>query len=74
MCQTGCATSSKTFTPDPVVIELRPPDALLLPCSKPEPGDIETNGDLIHLLINTVEALDRCAAKVDAIRKYYGGK
>ena len=56
------------------MIELRPPDALMVPCYRPEPGNIETNGDLINLLIDTAEALDRCAAKVDAIRKYYGGK
>lgn len=56
------------------MIELRPPEELLQPCRRPEPSDIEMNEDLIDLLIVTAEALSNCAAKVEAIRKYYGGK
>lgn len=60
--------------PEPVVIENRPPEGLLEPCRRPEPGDIETNGEMLDLLITTADALNRCAAKVDAIIKFYGGK
>lgn len=53
------------------MIEIRPPDELLTPCRQPEPGDIEMNEDLLDLLIVTAEAFNRCAAKVDAILKFY---
>ena len=74
MCQTGCATSSQNYLPDPIVIEIRPPEGLLMPCRMPEPTDIEMNGDLLDLLMATVDALQRCAAKVEAIRKFYRGE
>lgn len=56
------------------MIELRPPDELLTPCRQPELGYIEMNEDLLDLLIVTAEAFNRCAAKVDAIRKFYRGE
>ena len=74
VCQTGCATSSRDFVPDPIVIELKPPDELLTPCRQPQAGSIETNGGLLDLLIVTMDAFNRCAAKVEAIRKFYRGE
>jgi hypothetical protein len=56
------------------VIEVRPPEGLLEPCRRPVPGDIDMNGDLLDLLITTADALNRCAAKVEAIRNFYGGQ
>ena len=73
-CQTGCATSSGHFTHDPVVIENKPPEELITPCEQPEPGDIDRNGELLDLLIVTADAFNKCAAKVDAIRKFYKGE
>ena len=56
------------------MIELKPPDELLTPCRQPQPGSIETNGGLLDLLIVTMDAFNRCAAKVEAIRKFYRGE
>ena len=56
------------------MIELRPPDELIEPCRIPEPPDIEMNGELLDLLVTTADALNRCAAKVEAMRKFYRGQ
>ena len=73
ICQTGCATSSGDYMPDPVVIEIRPPEELLTPCKGPEQIELETNEDLINLLIDSGECFNICAAKIDALIKFYGG-
>ena len=73
VCQTGCATSSGSYMPDPIVIEIRPPEELLTPCRGPEQIELETNEDLMNLLIDTGECFNICAAKIDALRKFYGG-
>ena len=56
------------------MIEIRPPEELLTPCRQPDPGDIEMNGELLDLLIVTADDFNQCAAKVDAIRKFYKGE
>ena len=56
------------------MIENKPPEELITPCEQPEPGDIDRNGELLDLLIVTADAFNKCAAKVDAIRKFYKGE
>ena len=56
------------------MIEIRPPDELIEPCRYPDPSDIEMNEDLLDLLITTADAFNKCAAKVEAIRKFYKGE
>lgn len=73
VCQTGCATSSGNCINDPIVIEIRPPAALLEPCKMPEPEDVEMNGDILDILINQYELMRICAGKIDAIINFYGG-
>lgn len=71
MCPTGCATSSQGCIQPPVVIEITPPEELMQPCRPPKAGSIETNGELLELLMATADAFSKCAAKVEAIREFY---
>jgi hypothetical protein len=48
-----------------------PPDVLLVPCEKPEPGEMRTNGDLACYTSALKYALDVCAARVDAIKVFF---
>jgi hypothetical protein len=48
-----------------------PPDALLVSCEKPEPGELRTNGDLARYASALKYALDVCAARVDAIKVFF---
>lgn len=60
---------------EPVVTaEPRPPQVVLAACEKPKMRDVDSNRELLALLIETKDALDRCAAKVEAIRRFYGGE
>lgn len=56
------------------MIDIRPPETLLEPCTIPDAGHIETNAALVELLIETAAKLKQCAARIDAIREFYGGK
>lgn len=48
-----------------------PPDALLAPCEKPEPGEMRTNGDLARYASALKYALDMCAARLDALNVFF---
>jgi hypothetical protein len=66
---TACATDSKTIVKSETVI---PPNALLEPCEKPEVTKLETNEDLIHFTSIAVMQWEACAAKIDALRVFFG--
>ncbi|WP_405329528.1 hypothetical protein [Fibrobacter sp.] len=50
---------------------ITPPPSLLLPCDKPEPVEMTTNGDLARYASALRYALDACAAKIDALKLFY---
>ena len=50
---------------------ITPPPSLLMPCERPEPGEMATNGDLARYASALRYALDTCAAKIDAIKLFY---
>ena len=68
-CLTACATDSKTIVKTEM---LTPPTALLEPCEKPEVVKLETNEDLIHFTSLAVMQWEVCAAKIDALRVFFG--
>lgn len=49
-----------------------PPDALLIPCERPEVSQLETNADLVKFLSLALSKYDECAAKIEALRVFYG--
>lgn len=51
---------------------IEPPSALLSPCEPPKSGELKTNGDLIRFASTAVRAYEECAAKVAALREFYG--
>lgn len=59
--------------PDPVVIEIRPPEALLTPCPQPEYVEPKTNKELTELLIDTSECLHICTMQMQSLIKFYRG-
>lgn len=69
MCLTACEKRSQTITVTELVT---PPDALLTPCDKPEVSKMETNDDLIRLASVAILKWEQCAAKVDALRIFFG--
>lgn len=64
----GCATQTAS-----TCVEAPIPTALMQACEKPVVREISTNKDLVALTSDLMEALDACAARVDAIRNYYLG-
>lgn len=48
-----------------------PPSSLLTPCERPMAERMETNEDLIRFSSQAVLMLEKCAAKVEAIRVFY---
>lgn len=42
-----------------------------MPCEKPDPGEMRTNGDLVRYTSALKYALDTCAAKVDALNVFF---
>lgn len=63
----SCATCSETVKTEIIT----PPAALLAPCEKPDPGEMQTNGDLVRYTSALKYALDTCAAKVDALNVFF---
>lgn len=63
----GCATCSETVRTEIIV----PPAALLVPCDRPDPGEMQTNGDLVRYTSALKYALDTCAAKIDALNIFF---
>jgi hypothetical protein len=45
---------------------------LVSPCEKPVMSRFESNEDLIRFASTSVANLESCAAKIDAIREFYG--
>lgn len=41
------------------------------PCQKPSPSQMETNGDLAKYASDLLFALDKCIARVEALRAYF---
>jgi hypothetical protein len=66
---TACEKRLQTITVTELVT---PPDALLSPCDKPEIPDLKTNDDLIKFTSLTLLKWEQCAAKVDALRVFFG--
>lgn len=67
----ACATQSKGQCSDPIVIDLRPPEALLEPCIEAQGRKVETNEDLTTFIFDLMRAQDDCAAKVEALSRFY---
>lgn len=63
----SCATCSETVRTEIV----KPPSALLVPCEKPDPGEMQTNGDLARYASALKYALDTCAARIDALTVFF---
>lgn len=49
---------------------IKPPDALLLPCPRPETTRLDTNDDLIRFASEAVAKWEICAGQVDALRDF----
>ena len=64
----GCSTVPQTIVETRVQLEL-PPASLVTPCPVPYKA-VTSIGDVIEQLQVTRGALDRCAARVDAIRAW----
>lgn len=45
---------------------------MLEPCDRPSIDRLDTNGDLARLASELAYSLDVCAAKVEALRVYFG--
>lgn len=45
---------------------------ILEPCDRPRIDRLDTNGDLARLASELAYSLDVCAARVEALRIYYG--
>ena len=69
MCLAACEKPLQTITVTELVT---PPDALLTPCDKPEVSRMETNDDLIRLASVAILKWEQCAAKVEALRIFFG--
>ena len=67
LCRTACAPGSPTIQTEIIT----PPQALLAPCDKPEPGELRTNGDLARYTSALRYALDTCAARIDALNVFF---
>lgn len=65
----GCATPSLVMRPAEVIA---PPSALLTPCERPKAYALETNQDLAHFASAALLAWEKCAARIDALRLFYG--
>lgn len=63
----SCATCSETVKTEIIT----PPAALLVPCERPDPGEMQTNGDLVRYTSALKYALDTCAAKIDALNVFF---
>lgn len=63
----SCATCSEKVRTEIVA----PPDTLLTPCEKPDPGEMRTNGDLARYASALKYALDTCAARIDALNVFF---
>lgn len=63
----SCTTCSETVRTEIIT----PPTALLAPCEKPDPGEMQTNGDLARYASTLKYALDACAAKIDALNVFF---
>lgn len=63
----GCVKHLETVRTEIV----KPPAALLVPCDKPEPGEMQTNGDLVRYTSALKYALDTCAARIDALNVFF---
>ena len=65
----GCATPSPITRPAEVIA---PPSALLTPCERPRSYALETNQDLAYFASAALLAWEKCAAQIDALRRFYG--
>ena len=65
----GCAMPSPITRPAEVIA---PPSALLTPCERPMAYAMETNQDLAYFASAALLALEKCAARIDALRIFYG--
>lgn len=63
----GCVKHLETVRTEIV----KPPAALLVPCEKPVPGEMRTNGDLARYASALKYALDTCAARIDALNVFF---
>lgn len=66
--QTACATRSTRIE----TVESIPPMQMLEPCDRPRIERLDTNGDLARLASELAYSLDVCAAKIEALRVYFG--
>ena len=65
----GCATHSPITRPAEVIA---PPLALLTPCERPRSYALVTNQDLAYFASAALLAWEKCAAQIDALRRFYG--
>lgn len=65
----GCEKRLQTITVTELVT---PPDALLEPCEHPEVAQMTTNDDLVRFTSLTLLKWEQCAAKIDALRVFFG--
>lgn len=63
----SCTTCSETVRTEIIT----PPAALLVPCDRPDPGEMQTNGDLARYASALKYALDTCAARIDALNVFF---
>lgn len=65
LLSTACSTTRTVTKPE--VLELRPPAALLQPCTLPEVASPRTNGELVDGYLEWRRAARECAAEKQAI-------
>lgn len=65
----ACATPSPGMSCPP---QLPVPTALMQPCRPPVIRRLATNEDLAGLASAALQAYERCAAQMEAVRSYYG--
>lgn len=65
----GCEKRLQTITVTELVT---PPDALLEPCERPEVAQMTTNDDLVRFTSLALLKWEQCAAKVEALRIFFG--
>lgn len=69
ICLTACEKRLQTIT---VTEMMTPPESLLEPCERPEASRMETNDDLIRFASISVLKWEQCAARINALRVFFG--
>lgn len=68
---TACSTTEPRIIVKPELVRMKVPASILsLPCDPKRRGKLATTGDVVERLIYTEGALDKCRAKINAIRQW----